>query len=351
MSAATARRAAIRRSTGRCAGFGIVVAIALGVPGTASAAPNSPSGAQLGAAQRAADDAAAQVGQSLVQLGAAQAVVDAAHADAAAARARYGDAQAALASARATADAAQAAATTAHDQLASARTDLAAFARSSYMLGSTTPAFQALLTSDGPAQLLERAALLAAAGDGRSDLVDRATVVQQQAADTAAVAQTTLAQAATLQEQAATALAEADEIEAWARQRTVAVQAQQATLQTRLEQARTTLVALQAAARQPAPRPAPSTGSTGGSPSGGPVQVTDDWAAVARCESGGNWSINTGNGYYGGLQFSQSTWDAFGGGAFAPRADLATQGQQIAIAEKVLAVQGPGAWPVCGRNL
>ncbi len=79
--------------------------------------------------------------------------------------------------------------------------------------------------------------------------------------------------------------------------------------------------------------------------------ATHDWTGVAQCESGGNWSINTGNGYYGGLQFSQSTWAAYGGTAYAPRADLATQGQQIAIAEKVLAGQGPGAWPVCGRLL
>ncbi|GGK56495.1 transglycosylase family protein [Ornithinimicrobium pekingense] len=71
------------------------------------------------------------------------------------------------------------------------------------------------------------------------------------------------------------------------------------------------------------------------------------WDAVAQCESGGNWSINTGNGYYGGLQFAQSTWEGFGGTAYAPRADLATREQQIAIAEKTLAVQGPGAWPVC----
>ncbi|MEV8095284.1 transglycosylase family protein [Kitasatospora sp. NPDC085879] len=71
------------------------------------------------------------------------------------------------------------------------------------------------------------------------------------------------------------------------------------------------------------------------------------WDAVAQCESTGNWHINTGNGFYGGLQFTNSTWAAFGGTAFAPRADLATKDQQIAIAEKVLAVQGPGAWPVC----
>jgi cell wall-associated NlpC family hydrolase len=74
------------------------------------------------------------------------------------------------------------------------------------------------------------------------------------------------------------------------------------------------------------------------------------WDKVAKCESGGNWSINTGNGYYGGLQFSQSTWAGFGGTRYAARADLATKTQQITIAEKVLAVQGPGAWPVCGAR-
>ncbi|MEW1914500.1 transglycosylase family protein [Kitasatospora sp. NPDC085895] len=71
------------------------------------------------------------------------------------------------------------------------------------------------------------------------------------------------------------------------------------------------------------------------------------WDAVAQCESTGNWHINTGNGFYGGLQFTNSTWAAFGGTSFAPRADLATKDQQIAVAEKVLAAQGPGAWPVC----
>lgn len=72
---------------------------------------------------------------------------------------------------------------------------------------------------------------------------------------------------------------------------------------------------------------------------------------MALCESSGNWSINTGNGYFGGLQFSQSTWVAYGGLAYAARADLATKSEQIAVAERVLAGQGPGAWPVCGRNL
>ena len=68
------------------------------------------------------------------------------------------------------------------------------------------------------------------------------------------------------------------------------------------------------------------------------------WEAVAECESSGNWSINTGNGYYGGLQFTNSTWAAYGGTAYAPRADLATKEQQIAVAEATLAGQGWGAW-------
>ncbi len=74
------------------------------------------------------------------------------------------------------------------------------------------------------------------------------------------------------------------------------------------------------------------------------------WDSVAQCESGGNWSIATGNGYYGGLQFSAGTWRAYGGGAYAATANKASRAQQIAIAQKVLAGQGPGAWPACGRK-
>jgi hypothetical protein len=76
-----------------------------------------------------------------------------------------------------------------------------------------------------------------------------------------------------------------------------------------------------------------------------------DWSGVAQCESGGDWHINTGNSFYGGLQFTLSTWLVFGGGHYAPRADLATPAQQITIAERVLASQGPGAWPICSKYL
>ncbi|OQD55684.1 transglycosylase [Streptomyces phaeoluteigriseus] len=79
--------------------------------------------------------------------------------------------------------------------------------------------------------------------------------------------------------------------------------------------------------------------------------TASEWDAVAQCESGGNWSINTGNGYYGGLQFSASTWAAYGGTQYASTADKASKSQQIQIAEKVLAGQGKGAWPSCGVGL
>ncbi|MEV6770339.1 transglycosylase family protein [Nocardia sp. NPDC051030] len=75
---------------------------------------------------------------------------------------------------------------------------------------------------------------------------------------------------------------------------------------------------------------------------------THDWDGVAQCESGGNWGIATGNGYYGGLQFTQSTWAA-NGGAGSPA--NASKAEQIRVAENVLATQGVGAWPVCGQYL
>ncbi|MFB7714470.1 transglycosylase family protein [Streptomyces sp. NPDC056105] len=74
---------------------------------------------------------------------------------------------------------------------------------------------------------------------------------------------------------------------------------------------------------------------------------TATWDKLAECESGGSWSADPGNGYYGGLQFSQETWENYGGLDFAPRADQASRSQQIAVAEKVLDDQGPRAWPVC----
>jgi uncharacterized protein YabE (DUF348 family) len=76
-----------------------------------------------------------------------------------------------------------------------------------------------------------------------------------------------------------------------------------------------------------------------------------NWDAVAQCESGGNWQINTGNGFYGGLQFDYSTWLSNGGGAYASRADLATREQQIAVATRLYNSRGSSPWPVCGAYL
>ncbi|HSF26183.1 MAG TPA: transglycosylase family protein [Actinomycetes bacterium] len=84
-----------------------------------------------------------------------------------------------------------------------------------------------------------------------------------------------------------------------------------------------------------------------------PAQAATDttWDRLAMCESSGRWQVNTGNGYYGGLQFWPATWRSFGGTAYAARADLASREQQIAVAERVLAVQGWGAWPACSAKL
>jgi hypothetical protein len=83
-----------------------------------------------------------------------------------------------------------------------------------------------------------------------------------------------------------------------------------------------------------------------------PAQAASEatWDRIARCESGGNWATNTGNGYYGGLQFTRSTWNSYGGTAYAATANHASRAEQIAIAEKVLAGQGWGAWPTCSKR-
>ena len=75
------------------------------------------------------------------------------------------------------------------------------------------------------------------------------------------------------------------------------------------------------------------------------------WDRLAQCESGGNWATNTGNGYYGGLQFSGSTWRAYGGGKFARFAHRATKGEQIRVAERVQNNQGWRAWPACSDRI
>ena len=116
---------------------------------------------------------------------------------------------------------------------------------------------------------------------------------------------------------------------------------------TRAAMAASTPPAPAASAQSPSSLPVTSSApSYSGSYSGGGV----NWDAIAACESGGNWGTSTGNGFSGGLQFSQGTWDAYGGGQYASTAAGASRSQQIAVAQKVLAGQGIGAWPVCGAH-
>jgi len=115
--------------------------------------------------------------------------------------------------------------------------------------------------------------------------------------------------------------------------------------------------AAQAAIPTPPPAPAAVSVTQASPPAAAPVSTAApasssgaNWSAIAACESGGNWSASTGNGFYGGLQFTEQTWLGYGGGQYASSANQATKAQQIAVAERVLAGQGIGAWPTCGAG-
>jgi LysM repeat protein len=108
-----------------------------------------------------------------------------------------------------------------------------------------------------------------------------------------------------------------------------------------------------------AARPAPAAPAGATAAPAAPAQASSaapapsggvNWSAIAACESGGNWAASTGNGFYGGLQFTEQTWLGYGGGRYASSANLATPAQQIAVAQRVVAGQGIGAWPVCGAR-
>ena len=342
------RRPAVR-SVALCVAASFAV---VGAAGTASAAPSD---AEVGAAARAAEDVAAQVRGFLEQQGAAQAAVDAADARVTGALEQVTAQQRSAEIAEADARRAERAAEEARSAVTGAQDAVARFARDSYMGGSTSPVLESLLTAGDPAEVVERMVLLEFAGDHRTAVLTDVTAAQQRADETQTAARQAAAQAEVSRQSAEDALASAEAARAEAAQQVADLRSAEAAMQARLDQARTALVTLQreqAASRQSrTPAPPPSAPAPTGAPAPAPPAPGNDWDAVAMCESGGNWSINTGNGYYGGLQFSSSTWLGFGGGAYAPRADLATKAQQIAIAEKVLAVQGPRAWPTCGRSL
>jgi len=138
--------------------------------------------------------------------------------------------------------------------------------------------------------------------------------------------------------------------------RTNGVETARATLSTKLTRAPVDKIIAVGTKNRPAPPPPPpppppaSGGGGGGSPPP-PSSSGLNWDALAQCESGGNWSINTGNGYYGGLQFDKGTWDAYGGQQYAAYPHQASREQQIAVAERLYADRGDSPWPTCGYHL
>ncbi|MCW2618525.1 MAG: putative Cell wall-associated peptidase [Modestobacter sp.] len=245
---ATTRRRAGNRVARRLAGVVAAAAVCLvAAPGTATAAPTNPSDVQISQAQQAQAAAAQQVGTISAALAGAQAELDAARAESAIALDTFQGKQAEYEAAQATADEAAATAQRARDDLAAARADIAAFARRSYVQGSTSPTLEALMTAGGPAQMVERAALLEAAGSHHGDVVVLVTAAEQQATAADAAAQTALGQAATLKQEAADALAIAEALEVTSRQNAAGLAAQQASMQQQLQQAQQTLLGLEGA--------------------------------------------------------------------------------------------------------
>jgi cell wall-associated NlpC family hydrolase len=223
----------------------VVAALALGLtPSVAEAAPRRPSDTQISAAQAAADAVAKRIDELSGRLTAAQDTVDTARAASLIALDEYQATQAAYEAAQQEADAAAAAAAQAMAELDVARTQVVAFARRSYMQGSTWSGAAALITATDPGELIERAALLEAAGGHRSDVLVQVTVLQVRAAEAETVAQASVETAAGLHEQAAGALEVAKAAEVSAREQAAALDAQQAQLGTELAAAQGQLQAL-----------------------------------------------------------------------------------------------------------
>ena len=254
----------------RLSGTAIAAALAVGL--TPSIAAAAPSNAQIADAKAAADAITAHIQDIAGQIAGAQAAVARAHSASALALDDYQAKQAAYDDAQQRADAAAAASAKASADLAAARAEITSFARSSYIQGSTYPGAAALITAGSPGELIQRAALLEAAGGYRSDVVVRVTVLQQQATATEQLARTTLAEAGTLKEQATTALEAAQTAEITARAQAADLDTQQAQLQTELAAAQQQLTALigqkaaaerAAAVTPPAPKPAAPPAPTG----------------------------------------------------------------------------------------
>jgi cell wall-associated NlpC family hydrolase len=307
-SSATSQRVGGRAAC-RLAAVVAAIAVTLAVaPGTAAAAPTDPSDTQLSQAQQAKTDAAAQVGALSAALADAQAQVDAARAESAIALDAFQGKQAEYDEAQEAAEEAAAAAERARQELADARADIADFARQSYLQGSTSPTLEALMTSEGPSQMVERAALLEAAGSHRADVVIEVTAAEEAASAADAAARTALDRAATLKQQAADALAAAEALEVSARRQAATIAAQQATMEQQLAKAQQTLVGLEgarAAARQYAAQQAAAAAQSASHGIAGPVTT-----AGAGSSSAVETAISAASRYLGTIY-------AWGGGSLS----------------------------------
>jgi cell wall-associated NlpC family hydrolase len=299
---ATPHRTGRRWATRAVGAAAVTVACLAVAPGVASAAPVNPSDAQLGAAQQAQQNAAAQADQITAALSAAQSAADSAAADANIALQDYEDRQAAADEARAAADAAAAASAKADADLGAGRAEVVTFARDSYMQGSTSSGTLALMTSGGPAELLERAALLTAVGEHRVDVVAQLTVLEQQATQADQVAQQTVVQADTLKTEAATLLASAQQQEVVARTRTDELATQQVQVQEQLAQAQQAVTGLEgeraaaetyAAEQQRVAAAAAQRRSTASTPAGSPSSSSSPSSSNSSSGSSSNTSSNT----------------------------------------------------------
>jgi cell wall-associated NlpC family hydrolase len=293
-------------------GGALAVGLSVGVAGPATAAPRS-----VAEAQATADALAARIKQIDGTLAAAQAAVDAAHAASAIALDDYQATEAAYQAARQRADVAAAEAAEAAAALAEAREQVVDFARDSYMQGSTFPEAAALLTAADPAQLIERAALLEAAGTHRSDVLEQVTVVEEAAARADVVARTAVTEADQLKADAAAQLEVAQAAEISAREQAAAVAEQQEALQAELATAQRELrrlVGAQEAARRVTPAAAPAPAA----PPAGPPPATGNQApAGPGSSSAAQTAIDAAMAYLG----TPYAWG--GGGSYGPGPGLA----------------------------
>lgn len=238
-------RAAWRRCAPRVGGTVLAAAVLVGLtPAVADATPRRPSDGEIAKAQSRADAVGARIGDLNTRLATAQAGVEAARTQALLALDEYQATEAAAVAAREQADAAAAEVTRVTAELGVARDDVVAFARRSYMEGSTSPGASALLTAGSPSQLIERAALLESAGTHRTDVLGRVTVLQQQATAAEVVARTAVVQADELQQQAEQQLTAATAAEVSARDQQAQVASEQAAVQAELATAQQELSGL-----------------------------------------------------------------------------------------------------------